>query len=460
MRLLQQPDIIIPVTRRSLENSITFPLSAEHIRIVLNNTSRDLLNAVILNPSSLEHFIFLPGAVDNMEHQLEAFRFIIRWSVVDKFSFHFVSALDHHGINLANVRIENLLFGGGGIDILDEIILPNVHRLLYVDCILSLEAHSRFRSYLPDASLQVVEDINVTFVSIGTQPASTLIIHTRYSFGHVDPPPCLPPLDTMSHLRVMKKIDMGSLSMSPDVFMAMARLSCDTLMDAFFYVTFVPESTLQTEPIIMRKLTKLRIRLIDTSNNSNFVNLIHLPAIRSLWVEWGDNNFPFKWDLALYTRWLSYSSNTLTQLLLTDFPLSNRIQCGPNQPQSDNSKLEALFRMLPNLKSLSLPPGIHVVFPILVQLATGSLLPCLNSLSISTNGGSDDIFNMVHLRNEAGLSSGYSPIMALNMVTTSLRPAARRSLHAKLEALNLPRSYRLQFLKPCTICNSYCYFDI
>ncbi|KAF8888471.1 hypothetical protein CPB84DRAFT_1466722 [Gymnopilus junonius] len=237
-------------------------------------------------------------------------------------------------------------------------------------------------------------------------------------------------------------------------------LLCDTLTDAFFYVTFVPESILQTEPIIMRKLTNLRIRLIDTSSNSNFVDLIHLPAIKSLWVEWGDNNFPFKWDPALYTRWLSYSSNTLIQLLLTDFPLSNRIQCGPNQPQFDYSKLEALLRALPNLKSLSLPPGIQVAFPILVQLVTGGLLPRLNSLSIAMNGSSDDVFHMVHLRNKAGPSSRYSPITSLNLVTTSLRPAARRSLQAKLEALNLPKSYRLQFLKPCTICNSYCCFDM
>ncbi|KAF8888713.1 hypothetical protein CPB84DRAFT_1462372 [Gymnopilus junonius] len=413
---LCHPDIHVPVTRRSLKNSVTFPLSSEHIHIVLNDASRALLNTIVPNPSSLEHFIFLPQTVDNMEKQRRALQFFIQQSRSNQMSFHFMSDLEHHLTNLTNLRLENLVYGGGRIDIVDEIILPNIHRLLYLDCLLSCEAHSRLRMSLPNAPLHALEDVNVTFITIGDQHSFTSIVHARYSFGHVDPPQRLPPLrlDTMSHLEPMTKIDMGSICISADAFISIMRQSRTTLTEASFFVTFAPISTLlqqqHMDPVIMRVLTDLCLRLVDTSHSPNFIHLIHLPAIISLWVDWADRNHPFKWDPALYTQWLSHSSTTLKKLVLVDLPDHNRISCRSNRPRSDYSKLEELMRSVPNIKSLSLPPGIHVALPILIDMANGGLLRHLNSFSLAVDGKTNNVVNMLRARNKAGPSSLCIPI--------------------------------------------------
>ncbi|KAF8879539.1 hypothetical protein CPB84DRAFT_1852084 [Gymnopilus junonius] len=146
----------------------------------------------------------------------------------DHFSLCFNSTIHQHLDNLTDHRLHDFLYGAGSIDILTDIILPNVHRLRHLDCVLSNEDHSRFLLDLPEAVRQSLEDVDITFVNIWGRPTSTFVVHSRYTFAHRPsdshqrPPNAtcqiklgLAPLHLNLPWTLMKKIDMGTTIIFP-----------------------------------------------------------------------------------------------------------------------------------------------------------------------------------------------------------------------------------------------------
>ncbi|KAF8879761.1 hypothetical protein CPB84DRAFT_1793052, partial [Gymnopilus junonius] len=374
--------------------------------------------------------------------------------------------------------MEDLIYGRGMIDIVNEIILPNIDRLHYLDCLLPATTHSQLLENLPEPSLLALADLNITFVRVNGSNAMNTF----------------PPLSAILPLQPVMNIDLGAVSISLDQFMTMIHQSRDTLVRGFFCITgsaHQPEQhpspyhvqhpppppsqqrqqQIQIQPIQMRLLASLHLRLINTNHFPTFLLPIHLPVLTSLWVEWSDQQHPFEWDAALpsYTHWVSITplSNTLEQLLLMDLSISPalcaRVHGGSSSslPLPDYTQLESLLRAVPKLKSLCLPPGIRVPLPILTQIANGDLLPRLDSFSLAMLRGPDIIFNMVRSRNRNEIGSSYSArtrshIAFLNLMVPIPPLDVRRHLLAKMKGLNLKKGYRLQFLKACRVCLGHC----
>ncbi|KAF8880108.1 hypothetical protein CPB84DRAFT_283255 [Gymnopilus junonius] len=455
-----------------IPDSVTFPLSQNNVQTVLDHPSGDLPDALFSDRSC---FNFLPGPVTDPDQQLAAFETLIRRNESDQLSLRFNSTIHQHMDNLTNHRLHDFLYGAGSIDILNDIILPNVRRLRHLDCVLSNEDHSRLLLHLPETVRQSLEDVDITFVNIWGRPTSTFAVHSRYTFvlRPVDShqrshsATCqikfgLPPLCLHLPWSLMKRIDMGTTIILPDTFLEIMTQASESLTEGSFYVVFPTGSSTLFQhqppaPINMCSLTKLRLRLVDTNNHPSFLLFFRLPVITALGVEWADRIFPFEWDETFYKQWLSDSSDTLQRLILTDLPIyTTLIHSRPDRLHHDRNKLEDLLSALPNLKSLNLPPGIQIPNPTRANIANGLLLPHLTFLGLATEDDQEEIFNMLHFRNN--ISSGCTPITSLDLMMPWAPPIVQSELREEVEMLGLTKGYRVRFLRLCRICERYCCF--
>ncbi|KAF8901387.1 hypothetical protein CPB84DRAFT_971034 [Gymnopilus junonius] len=210
MHLLHPFDTLNPMSCESRENqhSITFPLSTDILRTHLSGNPPG--NCV----SEISSFTFLPQAVDNLDEQASVLRSLLQRSSCIQLSFRFVFNVDQSLGNITNFRVEDLTYGGGMIDIVNEIILPNIDRLHYLDCLLSPTVYSQLLECLPDSSLLALADVNITFVHLNGQPSSTFGVHSRFTFtrgrsgSNVMNP--FPPLTTVLPLQPMTNIELGA----------------------------------------------------------------------------------------------------------------------------------------------------------------------------------------------------------------------------------------------------------
>ncbi|KAF8968626.1 hypothetical protein BDZ97DRAFT_1969808 [Flammula alnicola] len=266
-------------------------------------------------------------------------------------------------------------------------------------------AHSFLK--IPLGTLGVLESVEITFLNDFVYRLTPFTKKENSSFTVFQSLPNLRratfhifngihPLDLQLPWNNLATLNLGSTAMSPDVFMTIIHFSTHSLTEGFFQIDFTTYICLD-HPLVQeiphaeaRQLQRLRLRLIDPSNDHRIFSLLQLPSIRELRVELHDPSRG--WEMSIFTSMLEKSATTLQVLIFSDLPpptVPDGAPPAPRRPQRDMSytELEELFKTVPNLRALHLPLGLFIHAPTMEMIACGQLLPLLATLKLSSLSG-------------------------------------------------------------------------
>ncbi|KIM35578.1 hypothetical protein M413DRAFT_32433 [Hebeloma cylindrosporum] len=232
----------------------------------------------------------------------------------------------------------------------------------------------------------------------------------------------------------LSKIDMTNTTLRPNTFLEVLSASAPSLKDGSFAIRFkrVTRSTAsapnETTPIVKACfLQYLHLRLINPSRDRRFLSRLYLTSLSHLKIDLDDR---VGWRMSIYDHLLSRSSQTLRTLELVDAPSEGRQS--NNAMVCQDTDLDKLFSMCPNVEHLRLPIGVQIPQNTLNKITECSLLPCLRSLEVFSTIGID-VLEMVGRRNElvyhrAGIGSsnlgtgigGYPPFLGRVVLHTLL----------------------------------------
>jgi hypothetical protein len=285
---------------------------------------------------------------------------------------------------------------------------------------------------IQEGPFSTLESIQVCFVNTWDKPASSFIPEVSLRFNGLRSAPRLRtvsfrllnnlrPIDLKLPWGQLTTLDMGTTAMEPKVFLKIMHSTSIQLQAGFFYVKFTrpprPYHKLWKCRITMHALQTLRLRLLFPSEDTRLFSLLRFPALQFVWFEMHDQ---FQdWDLALYTKLLRASTQTLRILRLTDYPASSTepAQCivaadselviRRRHRETTYRSLEKLFEATPNLEQLNLPLGVYIHAPTLEKMASCALLPQLYSLELGAVNGWH-VLSMVRRRHVAHYSLAQS----------------------------------------------------
>lgn len=200
-------------------------------------------------------------------------------------------------------------------------------------------------------------------------------------------------------------LDLTQSSMTPQSFVKIMRYSSDHLKIGHFYVqcqSLPPVGcALSRNPIVMKKLFRMRLRLSHPSHNSQLFFAIQYPHLVDLYIE--VHNRIQKWDLNWITPLLRSSGNSLLHLRLCDFTQPGILPVRRHRATS-HLELEELLELVPNLRTLVLPLGVAVHACTIEGLASCRLLKHLSSLELAATSGLH-ILSMIRRRAEHAQAS-------------------------------------------------------
>ncbi|PPQ76353.1 hypothetical protein CVT26_010178 [Gymnopilus dilepis] len=230
---------------------------------------------------------------------------------------------------------------------------------------------------------------------------------------------------TTSRFSFATNISITNRPIRPEVFMTIMALSSATLVQGFFHVAFeeVQQIAIQvrlpTTVIKMLALQKLRIHFFDFSRYSESLDLIRLPVIKDLWIESFDRYQPFIWEFETFIDWLASLSTSLERLVLADLPFcataSSLVNCSIRRKEVDFINLKALLYAMPYLRTLSLPPSVHVPGSLRVDIAAGALLQNLDVVELATCEDPFAIVSMVDYRDQVTCRSNLPTLTSLKL---------------------------------------------
>ncbi|PPQ70208.1 hypothetical protein CVT26_014465 [Gymnopilus dilepis] len=458
-----------------ISSPLVLPLERTSPHLALLLVSKDARKFVLQTPSFWDTIIFSPGVVKDPNHQLSVLDRVVILAGSNPLSFIFRLSL--HLPNVSNISASDLVYGAGALSILEKIIMPHLHRIRYLDCVLSLDNYSRIHEYMNLFFIRSLKSIDVTYINRCNSRNTHFGVRAQFTFqnlGHIHKISCrvsngiglryMP----SSLFRSMTKIDMGNTIILPSLFLQVMLISRSCLVDGFFYVVFdlwpIDPLPMLAYPITMRSLKKLRLRFFNSTNGyPEFLFLLHLPILEDFYLEWADRRVPYSWDLVLYSKWLSTVSTSLKRLILADLPFQPVVETSIHHKSSRLSitydQIEVMLRAIPNVKAITFPRSIHIPLPILTDLASGELLPHLDFLELSTDRNPSMVFFAIQVRNTRAMElSHISPIKRLSLTLPSMTTDEAAAVLERGMQLGLGSGLVIQHVRPCDACREYCYF--
>ncbi|KAJ3511011.1 hypothetical protein NLJ89_g4343 [Agrocybe chaxingu] len=293
-------------------------------------------------------------------------------------------------------RVEDLLFGGGAISIVEEIIRPRYSCLPHPSAI-----------HLSEFSRASTSSSSTTF----TNPRSEFTFDERRSFSCLDAPHLtsaklhllngVHPLDLRLPWSQMKLLDFGSIPMADDVFMNIMQMSAGSLCDGSFNVVFEPQShppLATTFPQIpVSNVIKFRLILGRHLADQDLFRLPEFRAVKYLQIEKAGGFTDV--DLETITPLLRPMSSSLEY-----FTLLNPDEGTNTIPRSHvyHPEIATILRAVPSLIYLHLPRGVFLDGAVIEDIASGSVLSNIEALDVSVSSLENGyrIIEMVVARND------------------------------------------------------------
>ncbi|KAJ3509857.1 hypothetical protein NLJ89_g4997 [Agrocybe chaxingu] len=271
---------------------------------------------------------------------------------------------------------------------------------------------------------------------------SNNVFHLQYDDGQLDAWTILDIKLPWSHLTALH---LENIPMPPNFLLILLRNITRTLFDASLQVDFdshgtgAPASsfgliTLGVPQVTMTRLRKLALLLVGERLDEHFFTHIRVPQLKKLRVV----TMVSKGCLLSFLYPVIASSARKVQQLELVADSSCQLQ---STPPATYVELEALLESVPNLHTLRLPRNVYLHNTTLNKLASGTLLPSLQVLEVTTSSleNAEDILSMLMRRmirdsSSAGPSNvrddgdkrSEEPVSPITFVVLSM-PAAERA---------------------------------
>ncbi|KAF8890547.1 hypothetical protein CPB84DRAFT_1826399 [Gymnopilus junonius] len=411
-RLLRQPDVLMPIFRLLVEDNLMLPPPPLHPQLVLSRVSRIWRGVMITSPAFWNTFTFKATSFRDPGERINVVKSFIQRSRTGPLSLSFETNL-LPGQAVAGAVLKDLLFGAGNISIVDELIIPNVERIIGLKCLLYGTEISKFLLGIPRGAFRSLINLDLTFLNTYIDDRSNYIAPKCYDFHpfentpHLDRITCniidchINPLDLRFLLSQLTTLHFQAVIMPPEAFLRMMRAGSLSLVEASFSVELdsrwlVRHPQQFVAPIIMTSLKELDLHLIDPSWDPLFLLILDLPVLEKLCIGEVDNNFPFLRHLQLYAAVALRSAMTLKTLRLTDLEINPTTKLPVNadpgtylhrseRPKSTSHyDLEQFLQPFPMIQDLALPLSLYIHHTTLEKIAMGSLLPLLEKLELGS----------------------------------------------------------------------------
>ncbi|CAA7261307.1 unnamed protein product [Cyclocybe aegerita] len=294
--------------------------------------------------------------------------------------------------------VEDFLYGGGGISIIDTILQPIRRCLVSLTCLLCGSDIINFLR-LPSDTFPALECVSITFIHTLDTPRSPFTqdlleclnftvfeSHGALKEAKFDILNGISPLDLKLPWAQLTKLDMNRNPISPLLFLRLMRRASSSLVEGSFHVEFPRISQRPFYPryfdVLMPRLTTLHLKLVNPSLDTSFFFYIRLPRLQALRIEQYDDYAA--WELSMFDPFLMHFRNTLRILELADFSPSATDYAPPvrKRTRALHQELESVFAILWRLEDLRLPSSIQVHAMTIEKLADGRLLPSLTELEL------------------------------------------------------------------------------
>lgn len=201
-------------------------------------------------------------------------------------------------------------------------------------------------------------------------------------------------------LRNLASLDLAQNSITAQAFLDMMPYVSDNLRTGHFHVECRSLLTLSSvrsrNPIIMKRLLALRLRISHPNVNKRWFSAIKYPQLIDLSIEM--NGMRWKWDVKQIAAMLYSSGNSLLHLRLYDITPPENL---PMRRYSNTSyhEIDGLLDIVPNLRTLVLPLRVDVHASTIEKLASGRFLKQLSHLELASVNGLH-ILSMIRRRAE------------------------------------------------------------
>ncbi|CAA7261298.1 unnamed protein product [Cyclocybe aegerita] len=367
-------------------------------------------------------------------------------------------------------RVEDLLFGGGAIRIVEEIIRPFAWRIVSLTCILS-GCKDDIRAFLtlPPSTFPNLESVNIVFLNDVQNPRSEFTFEERRAFSvFVDAPRLMSarlhllngidPLDLRLPWGQMKLLDFGNIPMADDVFMSIMQMSARSLRDGTFNVVLEPRFHLPlaaTFPqISMPNVIRFRLILGRHLADPDLFRLLEFRATKYLQIEkvGGFRGI----DLETITPLIRPMSSSLEYVTLLD------LEDGTNTIAHSHvyyPEMATIFRAVPGLIYLHLPRGILLDGPLVEDIASGRVLPRLEALDVAVSGLENGyrVIKMADGRNHEALRPAFqasSPSQIFDVAIPRITPIVRLQLQVPLAERNALEELLANFVSSGHLANT------
>ncbi|CAA7271818.1 unnamed protein product [Cyclocybe aegerita] len=348
------------------------------------------------------------------------------------------------GGDTANV-VEDYLYGGGAISIIDTILLPICERLVSLTCLLCGADIVCFL-HLLSGTFPALERVSITFIHTLDTPRSpfTGSLVDCLNFTVFENHKALKeatfnilneihPLDLKLLWTIITKLDLGQNPVSPLLFLRIMRRVSPSLIEGSFQIEFPRVSARPLHhrycDVLMPHLTTLRLKLTNPSVDTSFFFYLRAPGLEILRIEKYDDYAG--WEVSMFDPFLMHFTRTLRVLELADFSPKAPGYAPPVRKSSQTriyQDLESLFAILPHLEVLRLPSSIQIRMPMIEKLANGLLLPLLIELELYAV----DPEQVLWMMKERNFLSGYC----------QLQPGSSRRASEVASQMNV-KSFRL-----------------
>ncbi|KAF8876975.1 hypothetical protein CPB84DRAFT_379290 [Gymnopilus junonius] len=472
MNALREPGILVTIFLIVCWDPITIPILPinPHIRLLhVCNTWRTVMLSL---PGLWDTYIFSVGFFRRPRLQIDIFNYFVTWSGFNALTLIFLDKVDvrDHG------SLEDNLFGGGRISIVDDIISPYANRIKFIRCLLNGNENRKFLLGIQQGAFSSLEGIDITFINIITRPYSAF---TSQDISHFRTFASLPrlrnatcrifsginPIELNLPYSTLTALDLDASPISPKVFNRIMYLTRDSLIDGHFYLDFrtdlidslsIRAHNLYTSPIVMSSLSTFNIFLINSSVDPDFILNFRFPLIQDLCVERAEKVLPFKWDLRQYSALLSSSAGLLKKLRLASFALKHSPSLhghGLFCLSTPSDDVEALFRIIPRLTNLQLSTGSGIHAVTFGKIGRGEMLPQLTTIDLTADIDPIPFFKMIKTRNAPTHSPATSLIKSFSLTLPSTTSYSTKVFEKEIESLVSVEERDLLYLPSCDICD-------
>ncbi|PPQ74727.1 hypothetical protein CVT26_005111 [Gymnopilus dilepis] len=470
---LSTPSILELIFDSVLHEAVILPPSPTGHIIPLSGVCQLWRRILLSEPERWRAFIFLPSKFINTSGCLDILKAMISRSSGRLLSFTFEGRANH----LVAHPIANL-FGGGRIDIVQEIVRPHQDWVSHLKCVLSGEECDKFFGQLNSVEFKVLYTLDLSlhnwYSGSTTHDALSLyklkwpLCRVTVSLG---PGVKFYPLDFQFPLNQLTKLHLEGQSMllTKQEFLHVMRLCQKTMVDLSVIVEFDYrcKSPAYGPMIRMESLKIFRVRALNVFFDRAPLMQFALPVMESFRMETNGAGI-WPWDFKFCEAFLRSSASSLANLILLDIPSSFKPYMLPHrrftQRATDREDLKSFLRLFSKLHHLTLPSSVQVDDETMSMIASGHFLPFLQAFGFGTRDPRT-AFDLIVKRNrgESEVPSTMNcqlprPILRLSLALPTPEVCDVDQVQCNLARLSdkCHFEFHVTLVQPCAVCGAHC----